>query len=159
MISIFAKLPFEIINIILEDHSGILHREKMIELKKELKKEGIIKLLERTKSFEFKETWGYNEAERIISFFQNCQCCERHQKLRPSLLDLANGFVPEYSTKLHKYHLCNCPCRHICRYLCREINDEEIDNWGNWADIWGDWDEEMSRLWAEAVSSSSLESS
>ena len=71
MISIFAKLPFEIINIILEDHGGILHREKMIELKKELKKEGIIKLLERTKSFEFKETWGYNEAERIISFFQN----------------------------------------------------------------------------------------
>ncbi len=42
MRSIFANLPDEIINIILEDHGGILHREKMIELKKELQKQGII---------------------------------------------------------------------------------------------------------------------
>ena len=39
MRSIFANLPDEIINIILEDHGGIIHREKMIVLKKELERE------------------------------------------------------------------------------------------------------------------------
>jgi hypothetical protein len=42
MRSIFANLPDEIINIILEDHGGILHREKMIELKKNFKKRELL---------------------------------------------------------------------------------------------------------------------
>ena len=121
----FQYLPDVLVDIILEDHGGMIHREKMIELKTELEREGIIKLLERSKSFEFKETWGYNEAERIITYFQNCQCCKRHQEKKPSIKELEKGFVPEYPTTLPKSHLCACPCRHYCREICREINDEE----------------------------------
>ena len=81
----FQYLPDVLVDIILEDHGGMIHREKMIELKKELQKEGIIKLMERYTGFAFKEEWGYNEAERIINYFQNCQCCKRHQQKKPSI--------------------------------------------------------------------------
>lgn len=125
MNEIFKRLPDVLVDIILEDHGGIIHREKMVEIKKEIKRNGIIKLMGRYTSFNFKDEWGYNEAERIISYFQNCKCCERHQKKKPCLKELEDGFVPEYSTKLPKSHLCSCPCRHYCREICREINDEE----------------------------------
>ena len=127
MNSLFRYLPFEIINIILENHGGIIHREKMKKLKPEIERKGIIKLMERYTSFDFQDEWGYNEADRIINYFQNCKCCERHQKRKPNSIDLAKGFVPEYSTKLPKSHLCDCPCRYYCRELCREINDEEVE--------------------------------
>jgi|UniRef100_A0A6C0CXL7 hypothetical protein len=127
MRSIFAKLPDELINIILEDHGGMLHREKMIVLKKELEREAIIKLMKRYTSFNFKDEWGYNEAERIINYFQNCQCCKRHQNNKPKIKELEEGFVPEYPTTLPKSHLCACPCRHYCREICREINDEQFE--------------------------------
>lgn len=123
----FQYLPDVLVNIILEDHGGIIHREKMVEIKKELQREGIIKLMKRYNSFKFKDEWGCNEAERIITYFQNCECCERHKKRKPDLFDLISGFVPEYSTKLPKSHLCDCPCRYYCRVLCREINDEEVE--------------------------------
>ena len=70
MTTIFQYLPDVLTDIILEYHGGILHREKMIELKREIEREGIIKLMERTKSYVFKEDWGYNEAERIINYFE-----------------------------------------------------------------------------------------
>lgn len=127
MTSIFQYLPDVLTDIILEYHGGIIHREKMIELKKEIERKGIIKLMERAKPFVFKEEWGYNEAERIINYFENCHCCQRHQQFKPNSEDLQTGFVPEYPTKLPKSHLCSCPCRHYCREICREINDEEVE--------------------------------
>ena len=71
----------------------------MIELKREIEREGIIKLMGRSKPFVFKEEWGYNEAERIINYFENCHCCKRHQQFKPNSEDLQSGFVPEYPTK------------------------------------------------------------
>ena len=140
MTTIFQYLPDVLTDIILEYHGGILHREKMIELKREIEREGIIKLMERTKSYVFKEDWGYNEAERIINYFEKCQCCERHKKCKPNSGDLQSGIVSEYSTKLPKHNLCSCPCRHYCRELCRDINEVvyygEIEPWDdNWP--WG----------------------
>ena len=123
----FQYLPDVLVDIILEDHGGMIHREKMVEIKKEIKRNGIIKLMGRYTSFNFKDEWGYNEAERIINYFQNCQCCKRHQEKKPSIKELEKGFVPEYPTTLPKSLLCACPCRHYCREICREINDEEVE--------------------------------
>lgn len=125
-----SKLPLELINIILENLGGIYHRDKMSIMKKELEKEGIIKLCNRTPGFYFTEYWGVSEASRIIIYFQDCKCCDKHKNNKPTIKDLENGFVPYYPINPKKKlqdGTCVCPCRHLCRSLCREINDEETE--------------------------------
>ena len=76
------------------------------------------------------------ERENIIYVFSNCDCCEEHQRERPSLYDYNSGYMPEYPnpnidwkldtlSKIGKNN-CNCPCRFVSRYICRIDNDEII---------------------------------
>ena len=76
------------------------------------------------------------ERENIIKGLSLCDCCDEHQKYRPSFLEYNNGFMPEYPNPSVPWQLdtlkrigkdnCNCPCRFISRYICRIDNDEII---------------------------------
>ena len=65
----FQYLPDVLVNIILEDHGGIIHREKMVEIKKQIEREGIIKLMKRYNSFKFKRGKSYTKRLKLIYFF------------------------------------------------------------------------------------------
>ena len=76
------------------------------------------------------------ERENIVYVFSNCDCCEEHQRERPSLYDYNSGYMPDYPnpnidwkldalSKIGKNN-CNCPCRFVSRYICRIDNDEII---------------------------------
>lgn len=76
------------------------------------------------------------ERENIIKVLSLCDCCDEHQKDRPSLLEYNNSFMPEYPNPSVPWQLdtlkrigsknCNCYCRFVCRYICRIDNDEII---------------------------------
>lgn len=69
------------------------------------------------------------EREQMILILNTCDCCDRHQKKKPSIEQYLCGFVPEYPqspNNNHKYN-CNCMCRSMCRDICRAQNDEIIE--------------------------------
>jgi hypothetical protein len=63
----------------------------------------------------------------VFSRFKACQCCKRHQILKPKVLQ---SWI---DTDFHgtQYTPCKCICRHYTRFLCRgerkniHYNDEE----------------------------------
>jgi len=121
-------IPNEVVDKIMEDHGGLIHREIFNKIRSPLKEKAFQRIWDTTLPFYFSERWGKNQGQYMMSFYQNCKCCNRHQKNKPSLVDYENGYVPPYGSKFHdKINSCKCPCRHICRNLCREINDEEMD--------------------------------
>lgn len=64
----------------------------------------------------------------LLKEINNCNCCEKHSKNKPTIYDYENGLVPEYSSKNNSNRLCLCECRHISRCICRAQNDEIIIN-------------------------------
>ena len=71
------------------------------------------------------------EREQMILILNTCDCCDRHQKKKPSIEQYLCGFVPEYTqspNNNHKYTCnCNCICRSMSRDICRAQNDEIIE--------------------------------
>lgn len=67
------------------------------------------------------------EKNDVFSRLKACQCCKRHQILKPKVLQ------PWIDTDFHgtQYTPCKCICRHYTRFLCRgerkniHYNDEE----------------------------------
>ena len=63
----------------------------------------------------------------VFSRMRACQCCKRHQILKPKVLE------PWIDTEFHdtQFTPCVCICRHYCRILCRgerknfHYNDED----------------------------------
>ena len=63
----------------------------------------------------------------VFSRLKSCQCCKRHQILKPKVLQ------PWIDTDFHgtQFTPCQCICRHYSRFLCRGerkniyYNDEE----------------------------------
>ena len=63
----------------------------------------------------------------VFSRLKACQCCKRHQILKPKVLQ------PWIDTDFHgtQFTPCQCICRHYSRFLCRgeikniHYNDEE----------------------------------
>lgn len=137
-------LPIELVDKIMDFKYGLFHREKMDKMKGEIEMVGSCKVILTCKPYEVEENVGKDECERIMQILENCDCCERHQKNKPTLKHLQEGYIPDICfdyTAQPKISIwnnndyckkCKCPCRHISRLLCMEINDPEIqDNWSD----------------------------
>lgn len=67
----------------------------------------------------------------FIVTLQDCACCERHQKKRPTLLDYEEGHTGNYAVKETtgydkcEYYGCNCLCRQTSRFICRRLHEIE----------------------------------
>lgn len=57
--------------------------------------------------------------EEKLKFCSGCQCCPRHQKLRPKRL--IPWIETEASISFNKYNYCECDCRHLARFICRQV--------------------------------------
>lgn len=55
----------------------------------------------------------------VFSRMKACQCCKRHQILKPKVLE------PWFDTDFHntQFTSCQCICRHYTRFLCRGENN------------------------------------
>ena len=71
----------------------------------------------------------------MVYVFQNCQCCQTHQKKRPNIIQYDLKFNEDYdcdneediyrdeSDDNNEYiNNCKCHCRHLNRMLCRIQN-------------------------------------
>jgi hypothetical protein len=71
----------------------------------------------------------------MVYVFQNCQCCERHQRKRPNIIQYDLKFSGEYDSDNEEdtytdasddsdedINNCRCHCRHLNRMLCRVQN-------------------------------------
>tara|TARA_B110000483_G_C17661887_1_gene338413 strand:+ start:41 stop:475 length:435 start_codon:yes stop_codon:yes gene_type:complete len=69
------------------------------------------------------------EREQMIITLNTCNCCDRHQKKKPSLEQYLTGFIPEYpsSSNNNQQYNCICRCRNISRDICRAQNDEIME--------------------------------
>lgn len=134
------NLPVEIVDHILDYRQSMIHFEHMKKIKgnllqhrNKLIKDVCIRYLEYDvwQKFGFDWKWRYEDAEYYIQVFSSCTCCKRHQEKRPTLQQLDDNFVPEYSTSPVSVNYtgnnCNCACRHLSRHLCREVNDVIMD--------------------------------
>ena len=63
---------------------------------------------------------GYSFQDKLNNL-ANCNCCERHQVNKPTVLELW------HETPANNFHLdiypCMCNCRHVSRFICRQINE------------------------------------
>ena len=60
----------------------------------------------------------YNK-EKLFNKLIKCNCCKRHQTLRP------NTFKKWINTEFHfsnNKNKCKCSCRHMARMICRSIH-------------------------------------
>ena len=133
------NLPIEIVDHILDYHYSLKHFEYMKKIKRHLlqhrniliKDICIQNLNDIWYKYGFEWKWRYEDAEYYIQIFSNCTCCKRHQEKRPTLQQLDDNFVPEYSTSPVSVNYitnnCNCSCRHLSRHICREVNDVVMD--------------------------------
>lgn len=53
----------------------------------------------------------------IIETLNTCNCCERHQKNKPSKLE--KYFETPFKNGGNKKYPCNCKCRQLSRFICR----------------------------------------
>lgn len=71
----------------------------------------------------------------MVYVFQNCQCCPRHQRKRPNIIQYDLKFSGEYDSDNEEdiytdasddsdedINNCLCHCRHLNRMLCRVQN-------------------------------------
>lgn len=86
------------------------------------------------------ETYTWNSIRKMMEVLSNCNCCERHQKNKPSVYDLENGHIGTYPSSGRDICSddCNCRCRNEARSFCRIINnynffyvdeDEDVDEY------------------------------
>ena len=135
-------LPEDIVNEILIIHGGYIQNKLF---QKTLKKIPLIAMIKKINYLEklyvtsrqnnqfepFEDIILNNtseiEREQMMTVLNTCNCCERHKKNRPNIVDYLEGLVPPYSTGpivSHHNSGCRCICRHMCRNLCRAKNDE-----------------------------------
>ena len=131
-------LPIEIVNHILDYHYSLKHFGYMKQIKNDIipHRNKLIKdmciqhLNDIWYIYNYDWIWRFEDVEYYIQIFSNCTCCIRHQNKRPTLQQLYDGFIPEYSTSpisVCDINDCNCACRHLSRHLCREVNDIIMD--------------------------------
>jgi len=69
--------------------------------------------------------------KELLKKIQECDCCERHMKNRPTLEDFENGNDGEYpkciTTRKIKIK-CDCSCRHSSRFICRRLYELKQQN-------------------------------
>ena len=71
----------------------------------------------------------------MVYVFQNCQCCQRHQRKRPNIIQYDLKFSGEYDSDNEEdiytdasddsdedINHCRCHCGHLNRMLCRVQN-------------------------------------
>jgi hypothetical protein len=137
------QLPDEIIReiVIIKDQ-----HDQYLKLKQTLKKVPLFAMLKKIKVLEkiYIEHINNNDYEPMedvilqntteiereqMILINTCDCCDRHQKKKPSIEQYLCGFVPEYPqspNNNHKY-TCNCICRSMSRDICRAQNDEIME--------------------------------
>lgn len=120
-------LPREIVDIILEYHGGIIHRDKFAPMLKGIIFHSIGFIYKNTPWLEINSIWGKDHCRRMMEVLLECKCCIDHQKNRPTLEDFDSGIVPHYNTHISSVKSCKCSCKHISRAICRDINDEILD--------------------------------
>ena len=125
--TIFHTLPQDCVSIIMEYHvDDTEHRSKFIPILDDIIFNSIKYIFNNTPEYTFVEVWGKDECRRMIEILSKCTCCEDHQKRRPTIKDLDEGFVPPYPTSIfNRDKKCKCFCRYIARHICRDVNDEE----------------------------------
>lgn len=149
--SLFDILPVEIHNLISEMNPE--HREKFNLIKKSLELSGSFSRLRNIR----KQWENHNQTisisqeipytrflddnvpdkEELIEKLNECKCCSRHQKNRPSFINGINVSEPGAFSMLS--YECDCECRHISRFLYRmkyeeDFNTDEYDNEEEWYD-------------------------
>lgn len=105
----------------------LCHREQLKKMANTLIRESYLRLYYRCPPFDMYELIGMDECINMFKAFENCNCCEEHNKRKPTIYHFYAGYVPPYSTSNRK-KICPCPCRHICRMICREVNDEILED-------------------------------
>ena len=61
--------------------------------------------------------------KKILITLNSCKCCKRHQKNKPSLIDIERGHKGDYHySKTNKKNICECKCRHMSRWIARKLN-------------------------------------
>lgn len=133
------KLPYEVVDIIIDYKLSLIHRNKFKEILKDIPLSSVLRKIDHiNKTYENRlyyedyidiildETTNF---ERIfmMEVLNTCKCCNRHQTKKPSLNQYLNGFVPNYSTTPYIKNNCKCNCRSFARYLCRAQNDEILE--------------------------------
>ena len=124
--SIYNNLPQELCLYIQDLHYSNYHYDLMQKSKNQIKIKGILHYLNNIPDVDEDNT---TKAERMKYVLQlsNCNCCDKHIKNRPSLLQYLNGYVPEYDTKHISYYSCKCKCKYYIDSFCWIDNDEIID--------------------------------
>jgi len=126
--SVISQLPQELEDYIYELKAGIIHREKYKLVLNKIIPYALYFQYNHITPFELIETINIEEIKSWVSNLNQCNCCEEHQKRKPTYNEFLNGFCPEYPTKYRLiYKRCKCPCRHLVRHICREVNDEIIE--------------------------------
>ena len=78
-----------------------------------------------------------DERRLVLSVYNKCKCCIRHQENRPNMSQYLLGFSGNYDDYISDDNItdassdtdkeinnvfCECMCRHMCRELCRVQN-------------------------------------
>ena len=69
--------------------------------------------------------------KELLKKIQECDCCERHMKNRPTLEDFENGNDGEYPKCITTGQIkitCDCSCRHSSRFICRRLCELKQQN-------------------------------
>ena len=57
--------------------------------------------------------------EEKLKHCNDCNCCIRHQHLKPDKLKFQTDWEEE-AKPLWVYNTCPCDCRHMARFICRQ---------------------------------------
>tara|TARA_B100001287_G_scaffold102364_1_gene86005 strand:- start:1656 stop:2060 length:405 start_codon:yes stop_codon:yes gene_type:complete len=129
--SLVSQLPQELEDYIYELKGGIIHRENYKLVLNKIYPYALYFRFIRITPFEVAETIDMDEIKSWVYNLNQCNCCKKHKKRKPTYNEFLNGYCPAYPTKSIKKQLihkqCKCPCRHLVRHICREVNDEIIE--------------------------------
>ena len=89
------NLPYDCQNRILDYLYELNHRKIFNSITKELESKAVKVMWKKFSGFETDDVTK-NEAIFITSKLENCNCCERHKKNRPSLQNLLDGEYTPY---------------------------------------------------------------
>jgi len=66
--------------------------------------------------------WGklYSKTD-VFNLVSNCKCCSRHQKNRPTKLDIYIDTESNFDRPNNCSSACMCSCRHLSRFICRSL--------------------------------------
>ena len=96
--------------------SPILPKKKIIDPKK--------KIIDPNISYDFQSQVrtacyeDYHEAKECIAILNECHCCERHMRDRPTTF---GPFTCSTKTFRYAHKNCSCCCRHLSRTICNDI--------------------------------------